>query len=144
MARTSFPMLELLGHLAPDPELLSSVLQPSFQLGDFCQSAPYPTALAALLAECGYEFADHGCGMLFASNAGVTLHVDEQPSVLWVLGGQINPDQTSHQLLVGSKDHTLEAGQVVLFDARKRHGVIAGEPGLWAIFSAYVRRNKAQ
>lgn len=143
MARTFYPMLELVGRLTPDAELLSRALRPEFPVGDFNQPAPYPAALGAVLAERGYQFADYGGqGMLFGSMAGVTMHSDEMPSVLWVLGGQINPDMTSHQLLVGSKTHTLSAGDVILFDARKRHGVIAADPGRWVIFSAYVRRKR--
>ena len=143
MAHLKYPLIELIGTLDPELALLGRALTADFQVGEFTCGTPYPESLGVALGAAGLEFDDHGMGMLFASNHGVSLHTDEHPAVLWVLGGSINQDQTTHQLLVGNKSHTLGIGQVLLFDARKLHGVIAAATGLWVVFSSYVRRTPA-
>jgi hypothetical protein len=136
---SSFPVLEKAGTLTPSTELLAEVLRPGFHVGEFTNSAMAPQALVDFLDKLGLELAeDEGSGLLFASHCGVSLHTDEKPSALWVLGGSINPHTTSHQFLVDGKSATLSVGDVYLFDARREHGLIAAETGLWAAFSVYV------
>ncbi len=87
------------------------------------------------------EYESHG--LLFASDRGVSLHTDEYLSALWVLGGQIDADQETHQLLCGDQSAFLSVGEVYLFDATQRHGLIASEHGRWVVFSVYVQSTVA-
>lgn len=145
--RRTFPTIERIGNLPPYGPMLARAMAPEFPLRCFCQSAECPSGLKAMIEAQGFEGDESfGGGMLFASDAGVTLHADEKPSVLWVLGGLSSSDPgaaPTHELIVGAKSLMISAGDVVLFDARKRHGVIAAEIGRWAVFSCYVRRRRA-
>jgi quercetin dioxygenase-like cupin family protein len=138
-----FPTLKLLGSLEPDAQLLALALAPGFELKDFEYGAAVTAALKTFLAGHGYEKHEYeSCGLLFASDRGVSLHTDERPSALWVLGGQVDASQETHQLLCGDQSALLSPGEVYLFDATKRHGVIANEHGLWVVFSVYVQPAK--
>lgn len=138
-----YPEIEALGHLAPDAALAAAWREPGFELGGFANGGDYPQSFVDFLAQTDYEPNDYGNrGLLFAHDAGVGLHVDEYPSVLWVLAGDM--DNGSHTLIVGRKDVQMAVGDVYLFDARKQHGVIASTTGLWCIFSTYVRRRRAK
>ncbi len=140
--RIRYPVLESIGALAPDERLLQGLSAPGFEVGSFCNGADAPQALLARLAERGYESDDHdhGRGMLFASEHGVCMHLDEKPAVLWALSGPQMAAPEGLQFLVGNKRHFLREGDVLLFDSRREHGVISTEAGLWAVFSMYVRR----
>ena len=136
-----YPVLEKLGHLPPEEALAKGWRAEGFELGSFANGASYPKPLLEFLIQTPYEPHDFGnMGLLFANNAGVSLHVDEYPSVLWVLAGDM--DNGSHTLIVGRTDVQLAVGDVYLFDSRKRHGVIACNTDVWCIFSTYVRRRR--
>ncbi len=142
-SRFRYPVLETLGSLPPDAGLCQGVEAPGFEVGGFCNGADAPAALLELLAQNGYEADDHepGRGMLFASRHGVCMHLDEKPAVLWALSGPQMAAPEGLQFLVGSQRCFLSAGDVLLFDARREHGVISTEAGLWVVFSMYVRRS---
>jgi hypothetical protein len=143
MAR--FPILEHLGELAPAKALTDRAFDTNFNLDCFSESAIYPKEFIEFLDGHGYEPDDYGStGMLFASTFGVGMHCDEFPAALWVLGGEISTVRETHTLVVGGKHLALKPGSIILFDSRKKHGVIAGTPGRWAVFSTYVRRKKAK
>lgn len=138
----SYPELCKVGALEPEGAMLQRVLSPDFDLGNFTQGDDIPAALRKLLADNGFEPDDHAdMGMLFACLHGVTMHEDEKPSALWVLAAQGERfGHPAQELICGNSCRTLETGDVLLFDARKRHGVIASVPGLWAVYSVYIRR----
>lgn len=139
-ALTASPTLKRLGTLTPDPALLQRALEPDFELQCFEHGAILPQALADFLTTHGYEMLEYEThGMLFAGDCGVSLHTDDYLSALWVLGGQIDADQQSHQLLCGDQSALLATGEVYLFDATQRHGVIASEHGRWVVFSVYLQ-----
>lgn len=141
-APVEYPVIANLGHIQPSATLLAEVLSPNFNFDDFCQGASIPADFAAFLQEEGYEVDEHTSrGMLFASMRGVSMHTDEKPIALWVLCAKSeSPGHAAVELVCGVQSHELHAGEVLIFDARKRHGVIATVPGIWAVLSVYIRR----
>ncbi|HDR9105968.1 TPA: hypothetical protein QDB04_002824 [Burkholderia vietnamiensis] len=136
------PELAVLGVLAPCPELLARVRSPEFALGDFNSTAKAPPAFAAYLARHGYQMQaiDRDCGgLLFAHTAGVPIHTDECYSAMWVLEATDAPEDRT-QVIVGGQYASLSAGDVVLFDARLPHGVIASNAERWAVLSVYIEK----
>jgi hypothetical protein len=139
--RTSaaYPVLERIGTLPFDAAVAGQVLAPTFSIGGVTNSIEVPKALADLLVRHGWSIRDEdGTCMLFASTAGVPLHVDEHPSALWVVGGHMNIYEKSHMFVVGDHTHDLQVGDVLVFDARMRHGLIAATNNLWAVASVYI------
>lgn len=138
-------VLEKLGELEADASLWERACEPEFFRADFTNGAEPPKALTRFLQANGLESAeDASLGMLFASEYGVAMHEDEQPSVLWVIGGPVSSGLQSHQLVVAGEVATLELNDVYYFDATKPHGLIASAQGLWAVFSMYVRPIEAK
>lgn len=136
------PQLAVLGALTPCPELLARVRRPEFALGDFNSTAKAPLAFVAYLAQHGYQLRaiDRDCGgLLFAHTAGVPIHTDECYSAMWVLEATDVPEDWT-QVIVGGQYASLRAGDVVLFDARLPHGVIASNAERWAVLSVYIEK----
>jgi hypothetical protein len=131
-----------LGKLKPEPLLLAQILDSRFEVGTFTNFAKAPDNFKTLLAEQGYKI-DAGDkkngGLLFAHTMGVPMHTDEKTSALWVL---TTPEvqEYPNQFIVGNDVVNLVREEVHFFDATVPHGVIASAPGLWAVFSIYVRK----
>lgn len=142
-ASRRFPVLEMVGKLTPNLALMGKVFQASFEIGAFKAGEKCVPELAEFLATKGYEIDDFHEGMLFATDAGVQMHTDEGPSVLWALGGFNGCAERNHEMVVGNQSAFLVNGGVYLFDSGIRHGLIANRPGLWVVYSAYVRKRKA-
>jgi hypothetical protein len=138
-----YPVLQYIDTIKAPGGLLAEALRPQFRAGDFSYAVDFPPQLLKALKHEGYAPAEPQ-GILFASHHGVSLHTDDQPSVLWALGGcggdSFVPQGESHQFLVGDQAVYLQADDVYLFDATRRHGVIAAQPGLWIVFSGYIRK----
>lgn len=136
-----YPVLQKLDELVPPDHLLASVLRPDFRFDDFNGSYDAPQDLVDLLKDKGFVIDDLAeRGLLFASVQGVPLHTDERPSALWVLSATAQPENnTGVDLVCGGQSLRMVSNEVVLFDARLKHGVIASVPGVWAVFSVYVR-----
>jgi hypothetical protein len=134
--------VKVLGTLSPmtAPSLIETVLQQQAQLNDFTGGAPVPRSLAKFAKECGYVTVEKQ-GMLFAHTAGVGIHTDEHPALLWILSGCSQPYMydNSHELIVNGKSVKLADGMVLWFDATKPHGLIACTNTLWSCFSVYVK-----
>jgi hypothetical protein len=131
-----------LGKLKPEPLLLAQILDSRFEVGNFTNFAKAPDTLKALLAEHGFEIDAHdekNGGLLFAHTMGVPMHTDEKTSALWVLTTPEVPE-CPNQFIVGADVVNLVRDEVHFFDATVPHGVIASAPGLWAVFSIYVRK----
>lgn len=135
-----YPLLKKIGHITPDTVMVAKVHEPGFHLGCFANGWPIPAVLSDFLRTKGYrvdEFQDRG--LIFASKTGVTMHMDEQPSVIWVLDG---PSYEGVQLIAEHRSEMLVEGDVWLCDTRRSHGVIhcCDRASLWSVFSAYVAR----
>lgn len=134
-----FPTLQFLATLLPDSELLLRSRSSTFEKGSFTNTALTPReTLGELLRSKGYQLCDGGRGMLFSSIHGVPMHSDDGHSVLWVLKTPRGVE--GPQLLVEGEERMLYPGDVLLFNSRKRHGVIAYSPGTWTVFSCYVKK----
>ncbi|MBC8741677.1 hypothetical protein F6X40_34515 [Paraburkholderia sp. UCT31] len=130
------PSLAELGWLAPDAALVRRAGNPRFAKGRFDNFVAVPGELEEFLATSGYQISDDR-SILFAASLGVPMHADDDWSVLWT---QETPNRSyAVQFIVGGADVFLYPGQVLLFNARVRHGVIAAAPGRWSVFSANVR-----
>ncbi len=142
--RKSLPQVHILGKLPPTPALLEQVMREQTELNDFTGGAPVPAPLRALMREHGYE-TNEGGGMLFAHNAGVGIHTDQEPTILWILCGTSCSrymSSPSHELIVAGEVTKLEDGMVLWFDAQQPHGVIAQTNSLWACYSIYCKEAK--
>ncbi|EEF22376.1 conserved hypothetical protein [Ricinus communis] len=130
------PILEELGWMPPNRELVARARNPNFRRGVFNNKAEPPAELVEFLKERGYKIGLES--MLFANKHGVALHEDADWSVLWTLDVPMGPSPL--HLIVGGKDIPMYRGQILLFNASRRHGVIATTQGLWSVYSAYVKR----
>ncbi|MBC8737225.1 cupin domain-containing protein [Paraburkholderia sp. UCT31] len=131
-------LVRQIGRLAPDTSLLVRALGARFELNSFENGVEPPTAFVGFLREAGYEIDNREPCLLFASLHGVGMHTDEQLTALWTLAAPVS-DDGNIELVVGGEYQRLRAGEVLLFDASKPHGAIAGVPGLWCVLSVYVK-----
>jgi hypothetical protein len=137
------PVVKVLGQLKPDARLVARIRKERLELDDFCSTAAVPDKLRTLMKKHGYE-TDEPSGMLYASDAGVSLHSDEQPAILWILHGTDERTKfgRSHQLIVGTEAVELEDGMVLWFDSSVHHAVVACNHELWGCYSIYCEEIK--
>lgn len=132
--------LKKLFYVEPPESLLQAASSADFKLGLFTNGYAHPKELIDCLESYGLEPDEDGAlGMLFASLYGVTMHSDELPAILWVVGGSIDYELRTHEFIVDGEREFLEPGYVYLFDARMDHGVISSVEGLWCVFSTYIK-----
>jgi hypothetical protein len=132
-------MIKLLGQLKPDRKLVARVNKERLELADFWATDECPDALKRFMKRHGYEASERR-GMLFATDVGVGMHVDQDPSIIWILGGTDVKTEfgASHELVAGGEGHVLADGQIWWVDTTQLHGVIAGNKELWSCYSINV------
>ena len=136
-ATAEFPVFERLANHAPPVALLVQGACPHHRLNDFAEGTDIPPELRAIAAKHGYECTDHeGRGLLLVGNAGVTTHTDEEPSIVWMLTSRAE----KNELIIEGEPHHLRVGDVIVFDATKRHAFFTDMAGEWSLFSTYVRK----
>lgn len=138
MTAAKRPLCRAIGCLPPDAGLLLRIQDADYQRDDFCEGAQPPEALLKLLAAANLAPIEPR-GMLLTSSCSVPYHVDEYLSAAWLIRGNAH----IHQLIVAGESVDLKVGDVVEFNAKRKHAFLANEPGEWSLFSIYVRRIKS-
>jgi hypothetical protein len=137
--------MKIIGNLEPNTHLLARVAREGCALNDFWTQADVPSELFILLTQQGYKPTER-TGMLFAHNASVGAHTDDELTACWFLSGCDVQycNGPAHELFVAGKFLKVGDGDVVLFDARKTHGLLACTTNLWSCFSIYVKKIKGK
>ena len=138
MAKKS-EVVKYLGKLKPNAGLLARVAAEGLDLNHFTGQAEAPPELVEFIAEQKLRTTESS-HLFFAHNAGVGMHYDDTPCILWVLCGTNGKymNAPSHQMIVDGEEVNLKDGGVYWFHSGKKHGVIAQNCAVWACLSVRV------